>query len=94
MSTLTLKDLPRNETLDGKALAAVQGGMKKGSSPYASYWLEQYDGSKHDGSLTASQSIAQNQEVFNANGNNVAFAGGIHSTVKPTQTASNNIFRV
>ncbi|HJW25230.1 MAG TPA: hypothetical protein VJ576_10060 [Rhodocyclaceae bacterium] len=90
MRILLIKDLSRTEVLDAKAMAAVQGGMKKGMP---SYWLSVYDGSKHDDSLTASQSIGQSQEVFNANGNNVAFAGDIHSTVKPTQTASNNIFR-
>jgi hypothetical protein len=68
-------------------------GMKKGYSPYPSFWMSSsYDLSKHDNSLTASQSIAQNQEVFNSNGNNAAFVHGISSTVKPTQTASNNIF--
>ena len=88
MKTLTIKDLSRTETLDAKAMAAVQGGMKTG---VPSYWLSVYDGSKHDNSVTASQVIGQNQQVFNSNGNNVAFADGIRSTVKPTQTASNNI---
>ncbi|HJW26511.1 MAG TPA: hypothetical protein VJ576_16570 [Rhodocyclaceae bacterium] len=88
MKTLTIQDLSRTETLDAKAMAAVQGGMKKGMP---SYWLSYYDGSTHDNSLKADQSIGQNQQVFNSNGNNVAFSDGIRSTVKPTQTASNNI---
>jgi hypothetical protein len=35
--------------------------------------------------------LGQTQNVMNNNGNNVAFANGISSTVNPTQTGSNNI---
>jgi hypothetical protein len=42
-------------------------------------------------SLDASQVLGQSQNVVNNNGNNVAFASGISSTVNPTQTGSNNI---
>jgi hypothetical protein len=35
--------------------------------------------------------IGQSQNVENNNGNNVAFASGITSTVSPVQTANNNI---
>jgi hypothetical protein len=88
MKTLTIKDLPRNEALDDKAMSAVRGGMYK---DMPKYWGSYYDGSKSDSSLTAFQTIGQRQDVFNENGNNVAFADHITSTVKPTQTANNSI---
>jgi hypothetical protein len=90
MKTLTIKDLSRVEALDGKAMSAVRGGMYK---EMPKYWGSYYDGSKSDSSLTAFQNIDQSQNVFNANGNNVAFSDGITSTVKPTQTAHNSIER-
>ncbi|MGE5490232.1 MAG: hypothetical protein ACM31P_02995 [Actinomycetota bacterium] len=90
MKTLTIKDLPRTEALDAKAMAAVQGGMMKGMPSY--YWMSAFDGSKNDKSLDVTQKIGQNQETFNFNGNNVAFADGISSKVKPTQTATNTVF--
>ncbi|HZX31893.1 MAG TPA: hypothetical protein VFF03_11120 [Rhodocyclaceae bacterium] len=91
MKTLTIKDLPRTEALDAKAMAAVQGGYKAGPSYYR---LDLWDLSSHDNSMKVDQSIGQSQQVFNANGNNVAFAGDISSTVKPTQTASNSVVRL
>ncbi|WP_206047003.1 hypothetical protein, partial [Noviherbaspirillum denitrificans] len=42
-------------------------------------------------SFDATQQIGQSQNVVNNNGNNVAFASGISSTVNPTQSANNNI---
>ncbi|MBS1191781.1 MAG: hypothetical protein H6R10_3573 [Rhodocyclaceae bacterium] len=90
MKTLMIHDLSRTEALDAKAMAAVQGGMYKKGLP--SFW-SYYDGSTHDSSLTAVQKIGQSQEVFNTNGNNVAFSDHITSTVKPTQTASNSVVR-
>ncbi|MBS1191775.1 MAG: hypothetical protein H6R10_3567 [Rhodocyclaceae bacterium] len=89
MKTLLIHDLSRSENLDAKAMGAVQGGMYKGLPSFWSY----YDGSKHDSSLSAVQEIGQSQDVFNANGNNVAFSDRITSTVKPTQTASNSVVR-
>ncbi|HZX29711.1 MAG TPA: hypothetical protein VFF03_00025 [Rhodocyclaceae bacterium] len=91
MRILLIKDLSRTETLDAKAMAAVQGGHK-GAPTY--YRADLWDLSSHDNSLKVDQLIGQNQETFNANGNNVAFSDGISSKVKPTQTASNNVFRI
>lgn len=90
MRILLIKDLSRTETLDAKAMAAVQGGHK-GAPSY--YRLDLYDLSSHDKSMKVDQLIGQNQEVFNSNGNNVAFAGDIRSTVKPNQSASNSVTR-
>ena len=42
-------------------------------------------------SLDVSQQIGQSQNVVTNNGNNVAFASGISSTVNPIQHGSNNI---
>ncbi|MGE5490231.1 MAG: hypothetical protein ACM31P_02990 [Actinomycetota bacterium] len=91
MRILLIKDLSRTETLDAKAMAAVQGGHKGAPSYYRS---DLWDLSSHDKSLKVDQLIGQNQETFNANGNNVAFADGISSKVKPTQTATNSVFRM
>lgn len=90
MKTLTIKDLSRNEALDGKAMSAVRGGMHK---EMPKHWLKYVDQSQSDSSLSAFQTIDQRQDVFNSNGNNVAFADHITSTVKPTQNATNNIYR-
>ena len=88
MKTLMIKDLAVTEQLDRKAMAAVQGGMLKGGSPYV---LPMLGSSKHDFSFDATQLIGQTQNIVNQNGNNVAFSNDIHSTIKPTQTASNNL---
>jgi hypothetical protein len=67
-------------------MAAVRGGTL-GYVPYV--WIPGY--SESSSSFDATQVIGQAQNIVNANGNNVAFASGIQSTVNPTQTASNNI---
>lgn len=95
MTTLTIQDLAHTEALDRKALSAVRGGM--GRYQPSCGWMPcfpgypSYDDSRRDTSLTATQNISQNQQVFNVNGNNAAFVGGIESTVKPVQTANNSI---
>ena len=88
MKTLAIKDLSRATELDRQAMAGVSGGMYKGWMPYS---LSSFDKSSHSFSFDASQSIGQQQFTEVNNGNNVAFASGITSTVKPTQTADNTI---
>ena len=88
MKTLTIKDLSRTTELDRQAMAGVSGGMYKGWMPYS---LSSFDKSSHSFSFDASQAIGQEQNTLVNNGNNVAFASGITSTVKPTQTADNTI---
>ncbi|WP_420473668.1 hypothetical protein [Noviherbaspirillum sp. ST9] len=88
MTTLSIKDLSITEELDAKGMAAVRGGC--------SYCPPKVDMPKLYGkptnlSFDASQMIGQSQNVENNNGNNVAFASGITSTVSPTQTGNNNI---
>ena len=89
MKTLTIKELSLTEELDRKAMAAVHGGMYKGAS---SSWMPALGGAKgHDVSFDATQVLSQAQETIVNNGNNVAFASGITSTVNPTQKGTNTI---
>jgi len=88
MKTLTIKDLSRTEELDRPAMAGVRGGMYVGYFPS---WSSVYDTSKHDFSVTAEQLNSQTQNIANNNGVNAAFVDNIHTTIKPTQTASNSI---
>jgi hypothetical protein len=83
MKTLMINDLSVTEELDSRAMSAVRGG----NLPY--YVYPGFGSSITNVSLGAQQSISQSQNTFNENGNNVAFASGITSTVKPTQTANN-----
>jgi len=100
MTTLLIKDLAAATDLDRAGMAAVSGGCyyKAPSCWTPSYCPPEYGmpapsykGSPTSFSFDASQSIGQSQNVVNNNGNNVAFASGISSTVNPTQSANNNI---
>jgi hypothetical protein len=96
--TLMIKDLAIASDLDRAAMASVRGGYYKGAPAYClpSYCTPAYGkpasyGTPTEFSFDASQMIGQSQNVVNNNGNNVAFASGITSTVNPTQSANNNI---
>ena len=100
MTTLLIKDLAAATELDRADMAAVSGGCTYTKQP--SCWTPSYGtpdygmpsapkGHPTSFSFDASQSIGQSQNVVNNNGNNVAFAHGISSTVNPTQSANNNI---
>jgi len=100
MTTLLIKDLAAATELDRADMAAVTGGCYYAKPP--SCWTPSYGtpdygmpaapkGHPTSFSFDASQSIGQSQNVVNNNGNNVAFAHGINSTVNPTQSANNNI---
>ncbi|OXC77048.1 hypothetical protein BSU04_18725 [Caballeronia sordidicola] len=82
MKTLMIKDLSVTEELDSRAMSAVRGGNLPG------FWPS-YSSSTTNLSFGAEQLISQSQNTISNNGNNVAFASGISSTVKPTQTANN-----
>ncbi|WP_420473465.1 hypothetical protein [Noviherbaspirillum sp. ST9] len=98
MSTLMIKDLAIASDLDRAAMSSVRGGYYKGAP---SCWTPSYCAPswgmptsyapEQKFSFDASQMIGQSQNVQNNNGNNVAFASGITSTVNPTQSANNNI---
>jgi hypothetical protein len=81
MKSLTIKDLSITEELDSRAMSAVRGGNLPG-------WPG-INVSSYEASFDATQLITQSQNTLNNNGNNVAFASGIHSTVDPKQTATN-----
>ena len=85
MTTLMIKDLARTEELDRSAMTNVKGGTLYFP------WLPVYSSHEENLSFSAVQSIGQVQNVINNNGNNVAFASGITSTVTPVQSANNNI---
>ncbi len=89
MTTLQIKDLSVTEALDARAMRAVRGGNGKENVP--AHMLPYFGESKYDFKFDVSQLIGQTQNVVNNNGNNVAFSYDIHSTIKPTQTANNNI---
>jgi len=65
----------------------VRGGMFR----FMPYWGPSVSIDKTSISKSAEQLISQTQAVSNVNGNNVAFADHIRSTVSPTQTAHNSI---
>jgi hypothetical protein len=99
MTTLLINDLARTEELDRASMASVHGGSGGGygggyggmPKDMMAYWGPSYSVDKDVFSFNASQAIGQTQNVLNNNGNNVAFASGITSTVNPTQSAHNNI---
>ncbi|MGV3652628.1 MAG: hypothetical protein ACO1N5_00285 [Noviherbaspirillum sp.] len=87
MKSLTIKDLAVTTELDRKAMAGVHGGHLG----RAHLLMPVFAASSETTKLDIAQSIGQSQDVVNMNGNNVAFAGDITSTVKPDQTAKNTI---
>ncbi|GAB3554722.1 hypothetical protein GCM10027343_43000 [Noviherbaspirillum agri] len=88
MTTLIINDLAMNAELDSKAMAAVRGGYQKMAMPG---WYPSFEKSTSTFSFDASQLLGQTQNVVNNNGNNVAFASGIASTVNPHQSGNNTI---
>ena len=96
MSTLMIKDLSATIELDHSAMASVRGGFNKEYMGSMSMYSPGADVSKstvptNTYTFDASQLIGQSQNVVNNNGNCVAFANCITSTVNPTQTGKNNI---
>jgi hypothetical protein len=91
MKALTIKDLSHAVELDASSMSAVHGGMFKGGSLTLPSFGPSFSYTSSDLSFGASQQLMQEQNTLVNNGNNVAFAHGITSTVTPTQTGSNNI---
>jgi hypothetical protein len=81
MKSLMIKDLAVTEELDSRAMSAVRGGF--------AYFAPSFDFTQLGVSVNTQQGIGQTQKVLNENGNNVAFATDISSTVKPIQKADN-----
>ena len=96
MKALTIKDLSVTAELDRQAMSAVHGGtgmsgMYKGMPSLSHQYTPSYSFNKSDFNFDASQSLNQEQNTLVNNGNNVAFASGITSTVNPSQTGKNTI---
>lgn len=85
MNTLTIQDLVVTEELDERAMNAVRGG----SLPYFPAPDMFLLGASSP--VNATQLINQYLNVSSVNGNNVAFANDIHTTIVPHQVANNTI---
>ena len=88
MKTLMIKDLSITEELDSKAMSAVRGGFGPSVSYYNFSSVYAPNNSKK---IDATQLISNELNQQNANGNNVALAAGITSTMDPWTQSSNNI---
>jgi hypothetical protein len=94
MRHLIIADLSDTTGLDRSAMQAIRGGTYTAASCFPVVGLSGFGGnnsSKHDFSFDAQQLTQQTQENCNTNGNNVAFASGIQSCFKPTQTNASSI---
>ena len=77
-----------SEELDSKAMSAVRGGCGPSVSYYKFSPVFAPDNSKK---IDATQLISNERHQQNANGNNVALAAGITSTLNPWTVSSNTI---
>lgn len=91
MKTLIIADLARTEQLDRSAMAQVRGGFKKESYGYSlgdvSY------APSFDSSITATQNLAQMQDVLTATANGSAFIHGVSVHSDVDQHGENKIVR-
>ena len=92
MKTLTINDLARTEELDSGAMAQVRGGFKMGG--YDGYPVGDVTyAPKFDSSITATQNLAQMQEVLTATANGSAFVHGVDVHSNVDQDGQNKIVR-
>ncbi|AXL48807.1 hypothetical protein DSC91_000361 [Paraburkholderia caffeinilytica] len=91
MNTLMIKDLSITEQLDSKAMSAVRGGYGYGYPSTSYFNFSPVVAPNNSKNVTATQLISNEMNIQNANGNNVAFAAGLTSTINPCVTSSNNI---
>jgi hypothetical protein len=91
MKTLIIADLARTEQLDRAAMATVRGGFKMEKSGY-SFDHGNYAPS-FDSSITATQNLAQMQDVVTATANGSAFLGGVNVHSDVDQHGENKIVR-
>ncbi|MGN6666305.1 MAG: hypothetical protein ACTHKH_04945 [Trinickia sp.] len=87
MTSLKIENLDLAKDLDSRAMSAVRGGML-GCFPLVPYVPVNTTDTTN---FNAQQLIGQTNSIVSNNGNNVAFASGITSTFKPSQTATNTI---
>lgn len=95
MKTLIITDLARTEQLDRSAMAQVRGGFKMGGPGYGlGYPVGDVNyAPKFDSSITATQNLAQMQEVVTATANGSAFVHGVHVDNNVDQHGENKIIR-
>lgn len=86
MKALKIEDLNVAHALDGRAMSSVRGGML-GCYPLPCWPVNMTNTTN----FSAQQLVNQSNDILSNNGNNVAFASGIQSTVKPMQTGVNTI---
>ena len=91
MKTLIITDLARTEELDRGAMANVRGGLKMGSPGYT--FGDVNYAPTFDSSITATQNLAQMQEVVTATANGSAFVHGVHVDSNVDQHGENKIIR-
>ncbi|MFM0737939.1 hypothetical protein PQQ51_11910 [Paraburkholderia xenovorans] len=91
MNTLMIKDLSRAEQLDSKAMSAVRGGTGFGYPSSAYYNFSPVVAPDNSKKVDATQLINNELNLQSANGNNVAFASCINTSVVPCISTSNNI---
>jgi len=92
MKTLIIADLARTEQLDSGAMAQVRGGFKMGG--YDGYPVGDVTyAPKFDSSITATQNLAQMQEVLTSTANGSAFVHGVDVHSDVDQHGENKIIR-
>ena len=93
MKTLTITDLARTEELDCKAMSTVRGGSRMGSYMPGYPLGDVSYAPSFDSSITATQNLAQMQEVLTATANGSAFVHGVHVDSNVDQHGENKIIR-
>jgi hypothetical protein len=91
MNTLMIKDLSITAQLDSKAMSAVRGGNGYGYPTSSFFNFSPVVAPNNSKKVDATQLISNELNLQNANGNNVAFATDINSSINPCITSSNNI---
>jgi hypothetical protein len=92
MKTLIITDLARTEQLDRGAMAQVRGGFNMGG--YSGYSAGNVNyAPSFDSSITATQNLAQMQEVLTATANGSAFVSGVDVHSNVDQDGQNKIVR-
>ena len=91
MKTLTITDLARSEQLDRPTMAAVRGGWKIGPTPWVPGDL--HFAGRDDSSISATQNLAQMQEVLTATANGSAFVDGLSVQSGVAQRGENKILQ-
>ncbi len=92
---MAITDLARSEQLDRPTMAAVRGGWKMGSQAGTPAYMPgdmKFAGSS-DSSISATQNLAQMQEVLTATANGSAFVHGVHVDSNVGQRGENKIVR-